>query len=824
MNVSYQTLRRYFDDLITLDPKQRRERLEQLTQTEPGLAKELQSLLTSDDGQSFEQNFAHSAAVEIESLETDYWHGRKIGEFHIVRVLGTGGMSQVFLAERKVDGVMQQVAIKLHAHVTPSWQKRFLNERQIVASLQHPNIAHFIETGVTDQGATYFAMEFVDGMPINEYASSQSLSFDERLRLILDVAAALTYAHQQLVVHRDIKPSNVFVDKKGRVKLLDFGIAKVLDETDSLTMTSDRAYTKLYAAPEQLLGQRATVQTDVYAIAQLCYELLIGQAPFARFASEPGALDRAILNMPPASIVDCRAEIKLSKGRALELDGILQQGLRKETNKRYASVDKIAEDIRAFLQSRPVQARRTSGLYRFSKLIARNRMTSSLAALSVVLIVGAGISTHVQNQQIRSERDRAEVSLQILQEAISAADPMGAEAGKNSIRDVLDRSFEAATRIEKTQPEAFRTIAYNIGKMQFDIRQNEKAYKILSSVVATETDPKLKERFRALAFRALAATAREEDALKEYEAIKQAGFGENPEVLVSYAQLLNIRKDPAAMATAVRALSKVDPSTQGETWLRASMEVCRALRLQGDELAAKQKLDAMGQQSIALFAQKPELLVQAKNFRVLELRQLDLLDEAIKEGVQLLEFSEKLFGNHSVLYARSAASLAATLNSAEKYELSIPKMKTALIGFEQNLGLLSRTTIEARFNLAQISSYVTGKTEDALFQQSIRDAETAEYFRSAAFFRTQYAEQLKSHQKFDDALEVLLGGLSTEHFSNSPKAEKESLAQQAIDIIEKSSCQSAPNTWKQICSDSTCPSVQSFCRLKADKAWTNSSY
>src|ERR1700730_6849802 len=284
-------------------------------------------------------------------------------------------MGTVFLAERADDEYRKQVAIKLikRGMDTDSVLRRFRNERQILAGFDHPNIARLFDGGTTADGLPYFVMEYIEGLPIDEYCNKRALSIPERLKLFREVCAAVSYAHRHLVIHRDIKRSNILVTAEGVPKLLDFGIAKILQSGDGAptfaTMTGLRLMTPEYASPEQVRGQPVTTASDVYSLGVILYELLTGQFPY-RFASQtPRDIERAITTTQPEkpstaiarSDGNSKFEIRNSKFLKGDLDNIVLTALRKEPERRYQSVEQFSEDIRRHLEARPIVAGTDTG-------------------------------------------------------------------------------------------------------------------------------------------------------------------------------------------------------------------------------------------------------------------------------------------------------------------------------------------------------------------------------------------------------------------------------------------------------------------------------
>ena len=349
-----------------------------------------------------------------------------IGAYHVVREIGRGGMAVVYLAERKQADFEHRVAMKVvHAGMSSvSVLNRFTQERKILASLNHPAIAKLLDGGSTADGRPYFAMELVEGHPIDRYCEQQRLSLAARLKLFLRVADAVQYAHRNLVVHRDLKPSNILVTHDGQVKLLDFGIAKLLDPTSqehSLTLLSSLPMTPQCASPEQIRGEPITTATDIYQLGLLLYQLLTGRYPYRVDSNDRGSLSKAICEQEPTRpstavsgehAVDdprwhARFERQIAQRLKGDLDSIVLMALRKEPERRYASVEQFAKDVRDYLDGRPVSARADTLGYRSRKFIRRHRFGLGAAAVVVLTLIGGIVATLHQAQ--RAERRFQEV-------------------------------------------------------------------------------------------------------------------------------------------------------------------------------------------------------------------------------------------------------------------------------------------------------------------------------------------------------------------------------------------------------------------------------
>jgi eukaryotic-like serine/threonine-protein kinase len=337
--------------------------------------------------------------------------GTQIGAYQIIRQIGAGGMGVVYLAER-VDQFRMQVALKILRRGMDSdlVVSRFRHERQILAELDHPNIARLLDGGATDDGRPYFVMEYVQGMPLTGWCEQHGLQAAERLKLFRDVCAAVQYAHQNLVIHRDLKPANILVTSEGVPKLLDFGIAKLLrhepgEATTGVTVPGMRMMTPEYASPEQVRGLSATTQSDVYSLGVVLYELLAGVRPYQFDAGSYLEIEKAVcLSEPPPPSTRAAENRKV----AADLDNIALKALEKDPRRRYATAEQFSEDIRRYLDGRPVSARPQTWTYRAQKFAQRNRAAVAAAALVVFSLVG-GLGMALWQARVASvERARAE--------------------------------------------------------------------------------------------------------------------------------------------------------------------------------------------------------------------------------------------------------------------------------------------------------------------------------------------------------------------------------------------------------------------------------
>jgi len=443
------------------------------------MRREVESLLASHDDAS---GFLAKPAADLgytlhysgeESAE--YPAGFRAGPYQLEKRIGRGGMGSVWLAAS--PGSSQKVAVKLvkRGMDTSEILRRFRMERQVLASLNHPNIARLIDGGSTPEGMPFLAMEYVEGAPIDQFCESHASAITDRLKLFRDVCAAVQYAHQNLVVHRDIKTGNILVTQAGVVKLLDFGIAKLL-RTDLSTLEMAQTRPELrpmtldYASPEQVRGEAITTSTDVYSLGVLLYKLLTGKMPYGVSTRSPEAIRKAILETEPrrpSAVIladDTHAipqatqkiEVATEETRALarkrlkkklsgDLDMIILKALRKEPQKRYLSVEQFSEDIRRYLEGRPVIARIDTPGYRSTKFVRRNIAGVSAAVVLVAALAGSAIFFAYREREDKSRFEAATVSLerQLLRAELEIGSP-------DRVRDAYSR----ASAILRAHPES----------------------------------------------------------------------------------------------------------------------------------------------------------------------------------------------------------------------------------------------------------------------------------------------------------------------------------------------------------------------------------
>jgi serine/threonine-protein kinase len=459
---------------VELAPESRAAFLDEECYFDPAMRAEIESLLQQEEGLS---EFIKEPALNFvaESLlgRGALSPGEVISHYDIISLIGSGGMGDVYLAhDRQLD---RRVALKLVRRVLASddMLRHFKREEHLLASLNHPNIAHLYGSGVTSDEVPFFVMEYIEGQRLDDYCNEHHLGTEERLQLFRKVCSAVTYAHQRLVIHRDLKPANVRVTAEGEPKLLDFGIAKLIDvenaQSSSMTLTLQCVMTPEYASPEQVRGESMTTASDVYSLGVVLYELLTGQSPYRTTTNRPDEIMRAITDQAPErpstamsrsqsdSSDNPRSAIRNPKSLRGDLDNIVLMAMRKEPSRRYSSVGQFSADIQRHLDGLPVVARKDTFTYRASKFIRRHRVAVAAAFLISISLVGGMITTTWQAQAARHEKAKAEDVKNALVRMLNYSNPIvfsPQNNGQKTVKEILD---ETAKQLENgefsDQPE-----------------------------------------------------------------------------------------------------------------------------------------------------------------------------------------------------------------------------------------------------------------------------------------------------------------------------------------------------------------------------------
>ena len=582
------------DVALDLPDAERAALLERLGRENPSLRARLESLLAADAAAgTFLTGDAAGwlpgvPAFSPPESDTPFAAGVRIGPYCIVQEIGRGGMGIVYLAERADGEFEQRVALKLvRRGLEEDEIARFRRERQILARLDHPSIARLFDGGVHGDGRPWFAMELVEGEPITAYCDGRRLPIDARLRLFRRVCDAVQYAHGNLVVHRDLKPSNILVSPDGTLKLLDFGIAKLLGDASAaepadLTRTGSRFLTPAYAAPEQLRSEAVSTATDVYALGVILFELLTGRRPFGGRDSRAADLERAILEREPSrpsTVVTSRdadgagdpapgaaasargaSPASLRRRLAGDLDAIVLKALRKEPLHRYPTAAALAEDVERSLDGRPVKARPEGRRYRAAKFVRRHRAALTAAALLALSLVGGLGAAAWQARQKTIEARKAEAVKDFLISIFRQADPVQSAGADISLRQVLDRGAERTSLELAGQPEvrgemltALAGIYAELGVLDRAAALNDEALAIHERLHGSGSDPVATNLRQQASLAAAKGSAKEAEALaRRALAIHERNRGAgHPEVAEDLDVLVIALRQRGAIADAL---------------------------------------------------------------------------------------------------------------------------------------------------------------------------------------------------------------------------------------------------------------------------------
>jgi serine/threonine protein kinase len=590
----------------TLSPQEQLSYLMRSCRTDDDLYREaVKRLRSMGTGELLVDSLAEPPADLEDWRDDEDRSGQVLGAYRLMRRLGMGGMGTVYLAERNDQQFSQSVAIKLvrQGHVSKGVRSRLKSERQILATLDHPNIARLLDGGTTEDGIPYLVMEYVDGLPIDVYCDQNRLDIPGRLKLFRTVCSAVHAAHQNLIVHRDLKPTNILVTGEGVPKLLDFGIAKLLDvrqshHTMALTRADLRVLTPDHASPEQVRGEPVTTASDTYVLGVLLYELLSGRRPFNVRGLRIQDLERVICDEAPAapgstlfpdSAIDQEAAARrgttvarLKRTLTGDLGNILLMAMRKEPERRYSSAEQMSADIERYLEGQPIIARPDTAGYRTSKFLRRHRVSVAAGAAVVALIIGFAVAMYFQAQRIAEQRDaanaqraradterlRAEQVSSFLTNLFEVADPENSRGNVISAREILDAGAERLHKELASQPEIQAILLGTVGKVYGSLGLYDKGVEVLANAVAVQQrlypldNIELARNYTALGTLEINAH-RLEDAERHLQLAlgmaQRLSGGESTDVAAILYQLVRLRRDQersdAAMALAHRALA-----------------------------------------------------------------------------------------------------------------------------------------------------------------------------------------------------------------------------------------------------------------------------
>ena len=738
----WRRLESLFFAALELEPGARSVFLNQSCATDPEMRLEVENLL----GAAGKPLTGLRRPVEDAAREVvqDGATARRIGAYELVRLLGEGGMGLVYLARRADDQYRRQVAIKLmHAGLGhhPDMLRRFRAERQILANLDHPNIARLLDGGITPEGSPYLVMEYIDGIPIDDYCRRAQLPIAERLRLFRIVCEAVEYAHRDLVVHRDIKPGNILVTAAGAPKLLDFGIAKLLNpEASDLTLmatrTTGRLMTPEYASPEQVRGQPVSTATDVYALGVLLYELLVGRAPFKMDSASPLEIARAICErepLRPSTAARHNPAVAVLEARSLrgDLDNIVIKAMRKEPARRYASVSQFSDDLRRYLEGYPVEAAGGAWRYRAGKFIKRHKAGVGFAAAGVVAVLAFGIAMGILAHRAALERETAEREAQFLTSIYAAGTPEQARGRPVDTVALLDRGVMRVDKELAGNPEVQATMLTNLGEAYMNVG----AYDHAETALQKAYD--LRRRIFGENNADTAATLDDLGTAIRLEGRYAQAEPEFRRALAVRQKLLGAKNaaTTASMANLGECLYLEDKNTEAEQLLRKALEIqgggvtplaaatrnylALAVETRGDyEQAAQLLREAVDMDRRAEGADSPDFANSLHNLAGAEMRAGDILGAEAAEREDLA-LRRKILGNDH-------PDLGYSLNNLGWILLQTGELKEAESLLAEQLSLVRR-------HFPETSPRMVGALDNwaRVLQAKGEYAQAEEYFRKA---------------------------------------------------------------------------------------------
>ncbi len=749
--------------------------LSEATAGDDNLRVEVESLLAaSDEGEGLIEAAVHGA-FELAAVDSEATlNSHRIGPYEVVGELGEGGLSKVYLAERADEHFTMRVAIKVvkRGMDTADILSRLRQERQILASLDHPNVAKLFDGGTTDDGLPYFVMEHIEGEPIDDYCDRLQLSIRQRLELFRTACSAVHYAHQNLVIHRDLKPSNLLVTADGVPKLLDFGIAKVLEAASgepslARTVPGMLLLTPEYASPEQAAGEPLTTATDVYSLGVMLYRLLCGHRPHRFTSGYLAEVERVLREsrverpsvavglttqelgsdghsqtLGPETVSRPRASSpeRLSRLLAGDLDNIVLMAMRREPQRRYASVEQLAEDLKRYLGSLPVLARQDTFAYRTAKFVRRHRGGVIAFALVVVALLAGMATTTWQAKVARGERERAELHLveaqvqgaraeqisDFLVDLFEISDPGEAQGNRVTAREILDLGARKIRRQLDEQPELQSRLMVTIGRVYRNLGLFHPARELFEEVL--ESRRRTSGEHSLEAARSLVRVADVVFEQGEWEAaetlLRQALETQRQLVGDEHLDTAGTRHQLAAVLTAA------DRGEAAEEQLLEALEIRR--RLLGDDhldvaqtrnqLAELYYTENRREEAESLFRQvlaerrrqlgekHPLVAVSLNNLAVVQIR--NDTEAAVGLFRQVLALRREIFTEAHPDLAVSLNNLGTSLIRLERWQESIPPLREALAMNRELLGEDHPSVAVGMNNLAS-SLKAVGEVEEA---------------------------------------------------------------------------------------------------------------
>jgi serine/threonine protein kinase len=677
----WQRIRALFEAATALPLKERDRFLREETAGDDSLLKEVWQLLAADEQANLAiEGIVGNAADELATADTSSRLTEQVGNYRLTRALGSGGMGNVYLGERVDEQFDHKVAIKIlqTGRSNALFVQRFRSERQVLARLEHPNICRLLDGGETEDGLPYLVMEYVRGVPIDTYCDEHQLDVIARLRLFQKVCLAVDHAHRNLVVHRDVKPSNILIADDGEPKLLDFGIAKLIDDSGvalgNITVESARMLTPEFASPEQVRGEPVAVATDVYSLGVLLYRLLCGRGPYRVCSDMPSDLARAILedipSKPSTALVtalqhDRTEEEQISSSRDTsvsrlrrrlqgDLDNIALMALRKESERRYSSAKALHDDIDNYLSHRPIAARADSLVYRTGKFVRRQRAGLTVTVTVAALLAAAVIQVVDQRNKAETAAIQAEQVTGFLAKLFTSASPDTSHGNVITASSLLAQGVEDIEQLDD-QPAVQAELLHIMGDSYGWIGEHLKARDILQRAVAISREvPSADPAALAFAIKDYADNERLlgnfEVALQAFEeslAILKDRYGENhASVAHVYGRIGDVYRNQANFLDARRSLEAAVAikTSLGQIDDRGGIDIRGNLALvideSGDTMAAIEVQSAVVEASLRVDGDKhPNTMIRVANLGLMQTK-VGLFEESLANNTVAYNYGQ----------------------------------------------------------------------------------------------------------------------------------------------------------------------------------------
>ncbi len=642
---------RIFNEALKQDPGDRAAFLGAACGDDGELLHEVESLLTATSEMG--EDFLEEPILSLDHAPQELAEGSSVGVYRVLREIGTGGMGKVYLATRDDDVYQQEVAVKIlkRGLDTQEIVRRFQREREILARLEHRHIARILDGGTTDDGLPYFVMEHVQGQPIDRHCQDAGLDLRARLRLFRQVCSAVHFAHQNLIVHRDLKPQNILVTAGDQPKLLDFGIAKVLEPDQALTVVGIAPMTPRYASPEQIRNGSITTVSDVYALGCLLYELLTGRPPHALEEGVEEGLRQQILELEPE--LPSHIAGPLAGRLSGDLDSIILRALEKDPRDRYASAEQLSADLDRHLNGLPVHARQATFGYKIGKFVRRHRWGVTAALVAVVGTLGFGISMTVLRSQAVRERVRAELSRQQAEEVtqflikvFQNPNPEVSKGEEVTARQLLNESVKTIDKDLKGEPATRAALMNAMGQAYLGLALYDQAEPLLEeSLLLRRTVPQTRPEALAMNLFDLAEAKRARDQDEDATQLVREAL-----------EILRHEADDPSLARALNNQAML---------LKQQGDFRKAEELYRESLALKIRLRGEGHADVAT----------GQHNLAAVLREQGEYDEAEELYRESLALKIESYGEGSPKVARTLNSLGLLLIDRDAFEAAEPLLR-----------------------------------------------------------------------------------------------------------------------------------------------------